>query len=44
MVFIGDSITAGYGNEGPDSGCHWSAELEDNFRTFGAYAARELGG
>jgi len=43
MVFIGDSVTAGYGNEGPDGKCHWSAARENNEATYGAYAARTLG-
>jgi lysophospholipase L1-like esterase len=42
MEFVGDSITAGYGNEGADAACHWSAKLENNYLTFGAFAAREL--
>lgn len=42
LVFIGDSITAGYGNEGPDGTCHWSARRENSHATYGAYAAREL--
>ncbi len=42
LVFIGDSITAGYGNEGAGPSCHGSADTENNFDTYGAYAAREL--
>jgi lysophospholipase L1-like esterase len=42
MEFVGDSITAGYGNEGADAACHWSARTENNYLTFGAFAAREL--
>ncbi|HEX6244764.1 MAG TPA: SGNH/GDSL hydrolase family protein [Polyangiales bacterium] len=42
MVFIGDSITAGYGNEGDSPACHWSAASENNYETYGARAAREL--
>jgi lysophospholipase L1-like esterase len=42
MEFVGDSITAGYGNEGANGACHWSAKVENNYLTFGAYAAREL--
>jgi lysophospholipase L1-like esterase len=42
MVFVGDSVTAGYGNEGPDAKCHWSAARENNHATYGAFAAREL--
>jgi lysophospholipase L1-like esterase len=43
LEFVGDSITAGYGNEGADAACHWSAKTENNYLTFGAFAARELG-
>jgi lysophospholipase L1-like esterase len=42
MLFIGDSVTAGYGNEGPNAKCHWSADTENNYATYGAYAARAL--
>lgn len=43
IVFLGDSITAGYGNEGMRPDCHWSAASENNHETYGARAARELG-
>jgi lysophospholipase L1-like esterase len=43
LEFVGDSITAGYGNQGPDASCPWSARSEDNYLTYGAHAARELG-
>jgi lysophospholipase L1-like esterase len=43
MLFIGDSITAGFGNEGPNPDCGWSAELENSYLTYGAVAARALG-
>lgn len=43
LEFVGDSITAGYGNEGTDSSCHWSARSENSHLTYGAHAARELG-
>jgi lysophospholipase L1-like esterase len=39
---IGDSISAGYGNEGPNEQCHFSAETEDATRTYATVAAREL--
>lgn len=42
IVAIGDSITAGYGNEGPNAQCHWSAATENSHATYGAVAAREL--
>ena len=43
IELIGDSITAGYGNEGREASCHWDAALENNYLTYGAFAARELG-
>lgn len=42
MMFVGDSVTAGYGNEGLDGTCHWSAARENNYATYGALAARAL--
>lgn len=42
MEIIGDSITAGYGNEGTDP-CSFSAETENHYLTYGAIAAREVG-
>lgn len=39
---IGDSISAGYGNEGSSASCHWDAATENNALTYGAFAAREL--
>lgn len=41
LVFIGDSVTAGYGNEGAD-GTLCSAGDTNNYTTYGANAAREL--
>jgi lysophospholipase L1-like esterase len=43
IEMVGDSITAGYGNEGTSAACHWDAALENNYLTYGAFAARELG-
>ena len=43
IEMIGDSITTGYGNEGPNEHCHWDAALQNSFLTYGAFAARELG-
>lgn len=43
VAVIGDSISAGYGNEGRDPSCHWSAASENNYESYGARAARELG-
>ncbi len=42
MEVIGDSITAGYGNEGV-SPCGFSAETENHYQTYGAIAARTVG-
>ncbi len=42
MEVIGDSITAGYGNEGV-SPCSFSAETENHYLTYGAVAARTVG-
>ncbi len=39
---IGDSITAGYGNEGPNETCGFSPETENHFKTYAARAARAL--
>ncbi|HEX7479552.1 MAG TPA: SGNH/GDSL hydrolase family protein [Polyangiales bacterium] len=43
LELVGDSITAGYGDEGASSACHGSARVENNFLSYGAIAARELG-
>lgn len=40
---IGDSITAGYGVDGADENCNFSAATENHFLTWGAIAARTLG-
>jgi lysophospholipase L1-like esterase len=42
LELIGDSITAGYGNEGPGPDCHWDAAFENADLAYGAVAAREL--
>lgn len=42
MEIVGDSITAGYGNEGI-SPCSFSAETENHYLTYGAIAARAVG-
>ena len=42
IEIIGDSITAGYGNEGV-APCSFSAETENHYLTYGALAARALG-
>lgn len=40
---FGDSITCGYGNEGADQNCNFSADTENHYLTYGAIAARDLG-
>ncbi|MEZ4231632.1 MAG: SGNH/GDSL hydrolase family protein [Polyangiaceae bacterium] len=40
---LGDSITCGYGNEGADQYCNFSADTENHYLTYEAIAARELG-
>lgn len=42
MEIIGDSITAGYGDEGV-APCSFSAETENHYLTYGAIAARAVG-
>lgn len=42
MEFIGNSITCGYGNEGADQHCKFSAETENNYMAYGAITARKL--
>jgi lysophospholipase L1-like esterase len=43
IEIIGDSITCGYGNEGADQYCSFSADTENHYLTYGAIAARNLG-
>jgi len=42
IELLGDSISAGYGNEGADSSCSFSAETENHFLTYGAVLARHF--
>jgi len=42
LEVVGDSISAGYGNEGRDPGCGFRAAQEDATRTYAALAARAL--
>lgn len=42
IEIVGDSISVGYGNEGPDAWCRASARRENNHQTYGAVAARAL--
>jgi lysophospholipase L1-like esterase len=39
---LGDSITCGYGNEGADQYCNFSADSENHYQTYAAIAARAL--
>jgi lysophospholipase L1-like esterase len=39
---IGDSITTGFGNEGPNATCGWVAAEQNEYLTYGAIAARNL--
>lgn len=43
IEMVGDSITAGYGNEGTSPACPFSAETENHYLTYGAIMARALG-
>lgn len=43
MELIGDSLTAGYGIEGADASCNFSAATEYFPGTYGAIAARNVG-
>jgi lysophospholipase L1-like esterase len=43
IEMIGDSITTGYGIEGPGAACGFSANEENEYLTYGAVAARALG-
>jgi lysophospholipase L1-like esterase len=43
IELIGDSITAGYGNEGANERCHFSPGTENAYMTYGPLAARALG-
>ncbi|HEY3495522.1 MAG TPA: SGNH/GDSL hydrolase family protein [Polyangiaceae bacterium] len=42
LEFIGDSITCGYGNEGPDMSCPFTPQTENHYLTYGAITARNL--
>lgn len=43
MEVIGDSISAGYGVDGADESCSFSAATENHYLTYGAVAGRALG-
>jgi lysophospholipase L1-like esterase len=42
LELIGDSISAGYGNQGADASCPFSPETESHYHAWGAVAARAL--
>ncbi len=42
IEIIGDSISCGYGNEGEDMNCGFSADTENHYLSYGALAARAL--
>lgn len=42
LEIIGDSVSAGYGNEGSNPTCGFSAETQNHYATYGAIAARAL--
>ncbi len=42
LELIGDSLTAGYGIEGADANCNFSAATESFYGTYGAIAGRDL--
>lgn len=43
LLVIGDSITAGYGVEGPDQSCHYTLDTSNQQLTYAALAANALG-
>jgi lysophospholipase L1-like esterase len=43
LLVIGDSITAGYGVEGPDQNCHYAMETSNQQLSYAAIAAKKLG-
>lgn len=43
IEIVGDSISCGYGDLGPDQYCPFSYETESHFDSYGAVAARSLG-
>jgi lysophospholipase L1-like esterase len=42
LEFVGDSITCGYGVDGPDMSCPFTPATENHYLAFGAVAARAL--
>ncbi len=43
IEFIGDSITAGYGDEGQSATCHYTASTQNAYQTYAAVTSRALG-
>jgi len=43
IELLGDSISAGYGDEGANMDCHFTPDTENHYLTYGALAARALG-
>jgi hypothetical protein len=43
IEIIGDSISCGYGVEGADASCPFTADTENHYLTYGAIAARDVG-
>lgn len=43
IELLGDSITAGYGNEGPGAACGYVNSEQNEYLTYGAITARSLG-
>lgn len=42
IEFIGNSITCGYGVEGPNKECRFSDSTENNYKSYAAVSARQL--
>lgn len=43
LEIVGDSITCGYGDEGPNESCKFTPQTENHYLTYAAIAARNLG-
>ena len=43
VEFVGDSITCGYGDLGPDQSCPFSKDTEDHYVSYAGLTARALG-
>lgn len=43
IELIGDSISVGYGNEGPNESCKFTPQTENHYQSYGAIAARTVG-